>query len=214
MKTINKVLILLVTIGVAAIAAFALSAPAVQNSDQIKIDDTVQLGVTSITEPVILQKNPGQISYKGHVQVSILRADTGVREIVADKDNLITNGGLAFISRKLNAQDVNASNRTLAISLADIGTVPLATWSILSGEKTTLGFTRNTTGLYTSTATGQYTVNATWVALGTMNNINTTGLHWNNASNSDGNLFAALQFSNQSLLINDILQCNWSIIIS
>jgi len=212
MKTINKVIIGLVAIGMVAIAAFAFSAPAVQTNEQIKVTDSIEQSVVPYVE--LISKSPGQVNYKGHVQVSILRASTGVREVVADKDNLITNGGLDFISRKLNAQDVNASNRTLAISLADIGTAPLATWSILSGEKTTTGFVRNTTSKYTSTATGQYTVNATWTATGTMNNINTTGLHWNNLSNSDGNLFSVLQFTNQSLLINDILQVNWSIILS
>jgi len=212
MKTINKVLILLVTIGVAAIAAFALSAPAVTNSEQIKITDTIQ---TEVVSSAPSPDNGAQIGYKGHVTIYKTEAKTGITTLVADKDNLLMNSGKRFIQDKLNAVDVNASNRTLAISLASNGTTPDASWSQISDELTTLGFVRNTTGTYTLNGTsGGYNVSSSWTATDTKANIQLTGLHWNNLSASDGNLFAALQFTNQSLLINDRLDLVWQITIS
>lgn len=208
MKAETKIVLgMLAVIGVIAVAAYAFSAPAVQNSEQIN---------TVIEQSVIEAKtyNPGAVHYKGHVQVSVLRADTGIRTIVADKDNLITNGGVNFIRDKLTGVDANNTNRTWAISLSSSGVTPLTTWTQIDSELTTNGFARNSTGYYQTNGTGAYNISATWTATGTQNNIELTGLQWNNASNSNGNLFAALQFTNQSLLVNDILQINWSIFIS
>jgi len=207
MKTISKVLIGLVAIGMVAIAAFAVSVPAVSNTEQ------------TITPMVsIIEPTPDQgasIGYKGHVTIWKTEALTGITTLVDDKDNLLMNSGKRFIANKLNAVDVNASNRTLAISLASNGTTPAASWTMISDEITDTGLARNTSGTYSLNGTsGNYNISSSWTATGTKTNIQLTGLHWNNLSASDGNLFAALQFSNQSLLINDILSITWQVTLS
>ena len=215
-KYIKIGLICMVTLFITVGAYAVMNTPSeqkVNNVQEVQVEQTVQTS-TPVVESVTVQKGPGVISYKGHVQVSVLKADTGIRTIVADKDNIITTIGLNFIRDKLSSTDVNASNRTLAISLASNGTTPAAAWTKISDELTTNGFVRNTTGLYQTNGSGAYNVSATWTATGTQNNIQLTGLHWNNLSTSDRNMFAVLAFTNQSLLINDQLMINWSIFIS
>jgi len=211
-----KIGIMLLVVGIVASAAYAYSSPVTEqntnNIQEVQVEQTVQ--TSAPIAPISVQKGPGSVSYKGHVEVSILRAATGERTIVADKDNLITTGGVNFIRDKINGLDANTSNRTLAISLAMNGTTPAAGWTQISDELTTLGFVRNTTGSYETNGTGAYVIRATWTASGTQDNIQLTGLHWQNLSASNNNLFAALQFTNQSLLTNDQLQINWSIFIS
>jgi hypothetical protein len=157
--------------------------------------------------------NGGNIHYKGHVTIWKTEAITGNKILVADKDNMLTDAGRGFIIRKLNVADVNATNRTLAISLANTGTAPATSWTQLPSEITTLGMGRNTSAIYSANGTNGFNISAEWTATGSTNNINTTGLQWNNAT-TDGNLFAALQFANVSVLTNDQLQVVWQITIS
>lgn len=174
----------------------------------------------AVSLPALSTNNAGgqklSLKYDGWVDVWKTDALTGqVTHVLNHRHNQITSIGQSFIVNKLNAYDVNASNRTLAMVLASNGTAPASAWTKITDELTTNGLARNTTGTYTLNGTNGFNVSSTWTATGSgQSNIELTGLQWNNASQSDGNLFAAVQFSNTSLNVNDILTCVWQVQIN
>jgi hypothetical protein len=211
---------ILLVVGVASAFAVAHRIDE-QPSEQIKIGNSVANPTTilSATEPQ-LDANGGGVTvagvhYNGRVTIVKTEAKTGKRTLVADsKHNQITNLGYQFIVNKLTQTDTNATNKTAYISLAANGSTPVVAWTQISNELTTNGLARNGTATVTTNGTTGYNVSVTFTATGTTNNIALTGLHYENMPASDGNLFAALSFSNQSLNVNDELNIVWQITIS
>lgn len=205
MKTINKIYILLVAIGlIAGVFASFNSAPVVQTrelNNQISLSNSEDSG-TNVN-----------VHYDGYVTVKKTDALTGEITTLPSKHNLITNDGLSFITRKLYGTDGNATNKTTVVTLAGNGTTPSASWTQISNEMTTTGFSRNITATVTTNGTNGYNVTASWTATGSQN-LNMTGLEWQNQYGSNNDLFAVLAFTDQSMLVNDQLQVVWSIVVS
>jgi len=148
------------------------------------------------------------IDYNGHVTVFRTHAIEGTKELVADKHNLLTTAGKTFIRTQLIG--ANASNTTTYIAVSNSASVPDAGWIILPSEITTNGFVRNVTGTVTNNGTSGFNITANFTATDTQS-AQLTGLHWNGVSNSEGNLFAALQFTQQNMLVNDHLEIVWQV---
>lgn len=155
------------------------------------------------------------VGYDGYVTVLKTEALTGKTTVVEDsKHNLITNIGINFIKAKLNGTDVTAANNLSSVSLsADSGAGIAATDAILASEITTNGLHRNGTAGWSLNGTGGFNLTATWTATASQSAAS-TGLQWSSTPNSGANLFAALAFTQQDLLINDQLQVIWQIVIS
>jgi hypothetical protein len=217
MKTKYKIVTLLAVIAVFAIVVTAINSQVVSKNEHqnLNIGNSANPTLASASQDSGNGVTGANLHYNGYVTVWKTEAATGKKTLVLDhKHNQITTIGQAFIVNKLNAQDINNSNRTLAMVVASNGTTPDASWTKISDELTTNGFSRNTTGTYTVNGTNGYNVSASWTATGTQNNVQLTGLQWNNASQSDGNLFAAVSFGNQSMMVNDILTATWQITIN
>ena len=199
----TKTIGILGIIAMFAFAAFALSAPTVQNVEQLAPD----------SEPVGF--SGANIGYDGYVTIKKYEAASGEWKIVEQsKHNLITNIGKNFIRAKLNGSDVTVANNLSSVSLsADAGGGIAATDAILTSEITTNGLARNGTATWSANGTSGFNYTARWTATASQSAAS-TGLQWSSTPNSGGNLFAALAFSSQSLLVNDQLQVIWQIIIS
>jgi hypothetical protein len=214
MKSITKILIGLIALSIVAGASIVMSNTVpVQTSEQIKVTDSIDQP-TVIESSAPEQDNGAQIGYKGHVTIYKTEALTGKTTIVADKDNLLTTLGKKLIIAKLTNSDTNVSNVTRAVSLsADSGAGIAVGDTQLTSELTANGLARNATPTVTLNGTTGYNVSAHWTATASQNAAS-TGLQYHNGSATNGNLFAALAFTQQSLLINDQLQIVWQITIS
>jgi hypothetical protein len=172
----------------------------------------------AISSPILNADNSGSktlVHYDGWVDIWKTNALTGqVTHILNHKHNQITSIGQTFIVNKLNSVDTNNSNRTLAMVLASNGTAPSIAWTKITDELNSSGLARNTTGQFSMNGTNGFNVSSTWTATSPQSNVELTGLQWENASMSDGNLFAAVQFSNTSLLTNDQIAVTWQVTIS
>lgn len=141
----------------------------------------------------------------GHVSVKAFR--DGIVFYEYDDHNLITTIGSKHIRNFLGwANQTNAASINIALSN---DASPLATWTKLPGEITTLSLDRaaGTPSVVNATA---YQVTYTWTASGAQS-IQCTGLHWDVTDDSDGNLFAAASISSVSLQANDQLQVTWTV---
>lgn len=205
MKTIKTTIGILGVITMFALAAFALSAPAVQNVEQSLPD----------VAPEESGFSGAKIGYDGYVTIKKYEAATDKWITVEDgKHNLLTNIGKNFIKAKLNGSDVAVANNLSSVSLsADAGGGIAATDAILTSEITTNGLLRNGTATWTLNGTSGFNYTATWTATASQSAAS-TGLQWSSIPNSGGNLFAALAFTQQDLLVNDQLQVIWQIVIS
>ena len=105
--------------------------------------------------------------------------------------NLITNIGEQYDRDILGYNNVSLYNTTTCISLGNTTTVA-ATLTKETTEATNGGFARqNGTVVGGQNAANDHYYNATWMFTSTADmNINSTGLHWSNVSNSDSNMFA------------------------
>ncbi len=209
MKTIKTIGILGI-IAVLAFAAFALSAPAVQN-----IEQTAPVVTTDVASVVPDNSGVTKIGYDGYVTIKKFEAATGEWKTVEDsKHNLITQIGINRIKAKLNGTDVTAANNLTSVSLsADSGAGIASTYTQLVSEIAANGLSRNGTATWSQNGTGGFNVTAQWTATNSQSAAS-TGLQWSSTLSSDNNLFAALAFTQQDLLINDQLQVIWQIVIS
>jgi len=212
MKKIEKFGIVLGLLLMIAISFAALSVTPVEqtvNTPEIKLEQL------SFNEPEPSGFSGAKIGYDGYVTIKKYEASTGEWKTIEDsKHNILTNIGINFIKAKLNGSDVAAANNLSSVSLsADTGAGIAATDAILASEITTNGLLRNGTATWSVNGTSGFNYTATWTATNSQAAAS-TGLQWASTPNSGGNLFAALAFSSQSLLINDQLQVIWQIVIS
>ena len=105
--------------------------------------------------------------------------------------NLITNIGEQYDRDILGYNNVTVFNTTTCITLGNTTTVA-ATLTKETTEATNGGFARqNGTVAGGQNAGSDHYYNATYMFTSTVDmNINSTGLHWSNVSNSDSNMFA------------------------
>jgi hypothetical protein len=195
MKTINKFLSVLAIIGVFAFAFASLNVPVAQNTEQS--NDGTSVG----------------IHYNSDVQIYKFTAETGVKNLVYENHNLLVNNGKEYIKTQIGSGSAVASNSTKYISLSNSASAPGAGDTVIPAEITAgTGFDR-AVATYSSNGTGAWNYTKVFTATNSQS-LQLTGLNYNSVSASDGNLFASLAFTPQSMLVNDQLTVVWSISVS
>jgi hypothetical protein len=153
------------------------------------------------------------IGYEGYVTVQKYDARLGEWEtIAAGKHNLLVDNGKNYIRKQIGDDTSVATNSTKWISLSNDGTAPAAGWTIIPTEINVNGLSR-AQATYAANGTGAWNYTYTWTATGAQS-VQLTGLNYAPTAASDGNLFAALQFTSTSLQANDQLKVVWSITVS
>ena len=158
--------------------------------------------------------NPAMTSVEWHGVVDLYLKRAGSDEwtqVVQGEPNLITEGGANRIRGHLNGSLTDGI--TIAnLSLSDSADSPSAQWTELPVEITTNGLDRNT-GTMANNGTGAFNITYTWTATASQD-CQLIGTHWSVTDGEDGNLFSALDFTQQNLLVNDQLLAVYSVNIS
>ncbi len=123
--------------------------------------------------------------------------------------NAIMTIGSKYIRNFLGWKNETSTDATDDISLsAEADPTPLVTWTKLPNESSDLARASGDTVIaINSTA---YKVEYTWTA-GVAVTVNCTGLHWSPVSLSDGNMLAAAEISEVSLILDDQLKVTWTV---
>ena len=129
-------------------------------------------------------------------------------KLIAETHNLLTNIGKEFIEDQLTNP---STNTTKYISLSTGATDCSESATVLANEITTAGLAR-AEGTVTDTGTGNFTVEKTFIATGSVSDVQVAGLHW--YSSGDDNLFACANFTSVNLEANDELTIRWIVTIS
>jgi len=129
-------------------------------------------------------------------------------KLVAETHNLLTNIGKEFVEDQLTNPSTNA---TKYISLSSVASDCSASATVLANEITTSGLAR-AEGTVTDSGTGNFTVEKTFVATGSVSDVQVAGLNW--YSSGDDNLFACATFTSVNLEANDELTIRWIVTIS
>jgi len=151
------------------------------------------------------------ITYKGHVEIYKIPADTGIPEKIIDKDNLLVTNGKTYIRTQIGSGSAAASSSARYMSLSNDTTAPDASWVDIPAEITTNGFGR-AGATYAANGTGAWNLTYTWTASGEQY-VRLTGLN-TGAVASDGTLFASLAIPEAHMFTNDQLREIWSISVS
>jgi len=154
-----------------------------------------------------------QASYYGEVgadpsgHVSVKQYRDGVLIYEYDQHNLITTIGSKHIRNFLGwANQTNQAS--IYISLSNDAS-PQTSWTKLPVEITGSGLDK-ATGTPSNVNSTAYQVTKTWTANASQS-VQCTGLHWDSAPDTSGNLFAAASISSVSLQANDQLQVTWTV---
>lgn len=133
--------------------------------------------------------------------------------VVFSEPNLITNLGANRLRGYLNGSDPGTT--TIAnLSLSNDAGVASAAWTELPVEIAANGLDRATAvGGVVNNGTGAFNITHTWTASASQS-AQLIGTHWNSTDELDGNLFSALKFTQQNLLVNDQLKAVYSVTIS
>ena len=129
-------------------------------------------------------------------------------KLIAETHNLLTNIGKEFIEDQLTNP---STNTTKYISLSTGATDCSESATVLANEITTAGLAR-AEGTVTDSGTGNFTVEKTFIATGSVSDVQVAGLHW--YSSGDDNLFACANFTAVNLEANDELTIKWTVSIS
>ncbi len=124
--------------------------------------------------------------------------------------NMIMTIGSTHIRDILGFNNITSPNATISISLsAETDPTPLKTWNKLPSEitATNLNRTSGTAAVINKTA---YKVEFTWTA-SVSEKVNCTGLHWSPVDDSTGNMLAAAEISEVSLIADDQLKVTWTV---
>lgn len=151
------------------------------------------------------------ITYKGHVEVYKIPADSGIPEKIADKDNLLVTNGKTYIRTQIGSGSAAASSSAKYISLSNDATAPDVAWVDIPAEITTNGLGR-AAATYAANGTGAWNQTYTFTATGAQS-AQLTGLSYGGTP-ADNTLFAALQFASVTLATNDQLRVVWSVSVS
>ena len=130
-----------------------------------------------------------------------------------ESSNLVVNAGLEWIELQLGSDSPTATSAQY-ISLSTDGTSPVAGWTQIISELTTVpgsGLAR-ALGAYTSAGTGSWTIVKQFTADATFTDVQLSGLQW--ASSGDNNLLAANTFTAVSLVTDDLLTVTWTISVA
>ena len=134
-------------------------------------------------------------------------------QVIHGEPNLITNIGANRIRGLLNGSIANPAE-IANLSLSDDASAASAAWTVLPSEITTNGLDRATAAAgLVNNGTGKFNITHTWTASATQS-CQLIGTHWSDSDGSDNNLFSALKFTQQNLLVNDQLQAVYSVEIS
>lgn len=207
--------------GVAVLAMIAIVAIAavLSVSATTVVNDEVVAEVSVFESPVAEEEVSSllgtNVEWHGEVDILIKRAGSDEWELVVDNEpNLLTNIGGHFIRMQLNGS--NATLVTIAnLSLSNDGGAASNAWTELPAEITTNGLDRATAaaGLVNNGSIGAFNITHTWTASDSQS-CQLIGTHWSGSDGKDGNLFSAIKFAQQSLLVNDQLQAIYSVTMS
>lgn len=168
--------------------------------------------VGALEMPVINQDYDTGTSVEWHGTLDLFIKEDGSddwEQVVYGKPNLLTNGGADRLRGFLNGTVV--SGETIAnLSLSDDATAASAAWTELPAEIVANGLER-AEGTMADNGTGAFNITYTWTATASQD-CQLIGTHWD--TSGDGNLFSALDFAQQTLLVNDQLQAIYSVEIS
>lgn len=155
-------------------------------------------------------------SVQWHGTLDLYLKEAGTDEwvqVVHGEPNLITNSGANRIRGLLNGSIANPAE-IANLSLSNDAGAADAGWSELPVEITTNGLDRATAAAgLVNNGTGKFNITHTWTATDTQS-CQLIGTHWDETDGLDGNLFSALKFTQQNLLVNDQLQAIYSVTIS
>ena len=170
-----------------------------------------------LEDPVISEETYGAgTSVQWHGVLDLYFKEAGTDEwvqVVQGEPNLITNIGANRIRGLLNGSIANPAE-IANLSLSDDAGAADAAWTELPLEITTNGLDRATAAAgLVNNGTGKFNITHTWTATASQD-CQLIGTHWDSTDDSDGNLFSALKFTQQQLLVNDQLQAVYSVTIS
>lgn len=152
------------------------------------------------------------VTWHGTLDLYLTPAGTDERtQVVFGEPNLITDIGADRLRGFLNGSVI--SGETIAnMSLSDDGSAASAAWTELPVEIAANGLER-ATGTMANNGTGAFNITYTWTASASQD-CQLIGTHWDDTGELDGNLFSALKFTQQTLLVNDELEAVYSVEIS
>ena len=170
-----------------------------------------------LEDPVISEETYGAgTSVQWHGVLDLYFKEAGTDEwvqVVQGEPNLITNIGANRIRGLLNGSIANPTE-IANLSLSNDAGAADAGWTELPVEITANGLDRATAAAgLVNNGTGKFNITHTWTASATQS-CQLIGTHWDATDGLDGNLFSALKFTQQDLLVNDQLQAVYSVTIS
>lgn len=190
------------------IALFAFSANTVMSNDLVVASIDKQ-----ITNPDTYSSGTS-VQWHGTLDMYLTKADTGERtQVIFGEPNLITDLGANRLRGYLNGS-ITSSASIANLSLSNDAGAASDAWTELPSEIATNGLDRATAaGGVVNNGTTKFNVTHTWTATDTQS-CQLIGTHWVSTDSSDGNLFSALKFTQQNLLVNDQLEAVYSVEIS
>lgn len=206
----NKYLIYsLIVVGI--IAVFTISMNTIINNDAVI--STVEEQIEQVEQQDDYVSGTS-VTWHGTLDLFIIEADTGERtQVVYGEPNLITNLGADRLRGYLNST-VSSSEAIGNLSLSNDASAASAAWTVLPTEIAANGLDRATAAAgLVNNGTGKFNITHTWTATDTQS-CQLIGTHWSSTDESDGNMFSALKFTQQDLLVNDQLEAIYSVEIS
>ena len=205
----NKLTYGIIVIAMMGLAVMIMGANSIAND--IPVDQSHIVEDVAAFEEV---SNPAVTSVEWHGTVDLYLKEAGTDEwvqVVQGEPNLITDIGANRIRGLLNGSIANPA--TIAnLSLSDSVDSASAAWTELPAEIAANGLER-ATGTMANNGTGAFNITYTWTATASQD-CQLIGTHWDETGELDGNLFSALDFAQQTLLVNDQLQAVYSVEIS
>ena len=168
------------------------------------------LGDLDFNDPTPQSTN---VQWHGTLDLFVKEAGSDTWEqVVYGEENLITNLGASRIRGLLNGS-ITTGETIANLSLSNDMTDPTTSTTKLIDEITTNGLDRQQGTMANNGTMGAFNITHTWTATASQS-AQQIGTHWSVTDDSDNNLFSALEFTQQDLLVNDQLKAVYSVTIS
>ena len=211
----KKIKIGIVAFAMAVVVMFAVSAMSIVDTevaDEIVVSDNVAVEIAAHDNSPSFGTN---VQWHGKLDVFVKCADSeGWDQVVYGESNLLTNIGANWIRGHLNGSTATVA-KIANMSLSNDAGAASDAWTELPVEIAANGLDRATAaaGVVNNGSLGAFNITHTWTATGSQS-CQLIGIHWNATDESNGNLFAAVKFTQQNLLVNDQLQAIYSVTMS
>ena len=208
-KISKSLLYSIIALGI--VAVFTISASTIATDDTVV--STVETQIEQIEQPNNYVDGTS-VTWHGTLDLFIIDADSGDRtQVVYGEPNLITDIGANRLRGYLNGS-LDTTDAIANLSLSNDAGAASAAWTELPAEIAANGLDRATAAAgVVDNGTGMFNITHTWTASDTQS-CQLIGTHWSSTDESDGNLFSALKFTQQNLLVNDQLEAIYSVEIS